>query len=88
MCYSHPGRSLTSCLFLQCVHSVCLRQLNKLKAIIKLIIALQEMKNADIKAKNSLSYEVSDTFHQLGFFGAIPNSMKILGLEPRKVRTR
>lgn len=58
MCYSHPGRSLTSCLYFQCVHSVHLRQLNKLKTTIKLIMALQEMKNADIKAKNSLSHEV------------------------------
>lgn len=41
-----------------CVHSVYLRQPNKLKAIIKLITALQGMKNADIKAKNSLSHEV------------------------------
>lgn len=57
MCYSHPGRSLTVCLYFQRVHSVYLRQLNKLKTVIKLVIALQEMKNADIKAKNSLSHE-------------------------------
>lgn len=58
MCYSHPGRSLTSCLYFQSVHSVYLRQPNKLKTVIKLIIALLEMKNADIKAKNSLSHGV------------------------------
>lgn len=68
MCYSHPGRSLTSCLHFQCVHSVYLRQLNKLKTIIKLIIALQEMKNADIKAKNSLSHEVSWYISPVGVF--------------------
>lgn len=44
MYYCHPGKSLTSGLYFQCVHSEYSRQLNELKIIMKLIIALQETK--------------------------------------------
>lgn len=63
MCYSHTERSLTSGLHFLCVHSEYSRQLNKLKIIMKLIIALQEMKNADIKAKKKKSIRQGYLIH-------------------------
>lgn len=57
MCYSHPGRSLTSGLYFQHVHSEYPRQLNKLKNNNEINYSSarnKQKKNADIRGKSSL----------------------------------
>lgn len=57
MCYSHPGKSLTSGLYFQCVHSGYSRQLNELKNNNEINYSSARNKNANIRAKISLLQE-------------------------------
>lgn len=56
MCYSHPGKSLTSGLYFQCVLKYS-RQLNELKNNNEINYSSARNKNADIRAKISLLQE-------------------------------